>query len=215
MSKMDGYEPGKTPGPWGIDEASNENIPEVLAGAVSGGKKIAPPNVAKTPRSRDEIIKDYYEVVLKHVKRSFILAWTAAIVGSIFFLLAIVFFPIFRIQELSYISLISGAMIEFISAVNFYLYGRSARQLTTFHSRLEGVQSCIDVFNLADRVCDKIDGALQHEVRSVLVRKIADLPGVLSKHPITEDSALAAIETVAPAHANGRNPRKAMPAKKA
>ena len=78
----------------------------------------------------------YYESVLDQSRHSFRWALITAIIGFLFFLIASVALFVEQSKEFSYIPLIGGAIAEFISAVNFFLYSRASSQLTTFHQRL-------------------------------------------------------------------------------
>ena len=72
--------------------------------------------------------------------------------------------------NVAYISLIGGALTEFISAVNFYLYGRASNQLETFHIRLDKTQLII----LADSVCEGLCEDMKSQTRADLVAAIAN-----------------------------------------
>ncbi|MEZ5447925.1 MAG: hypothetical protein R3E89_02495 [Thiolinea sp.] len=45
------------------------------------------------------------------------------------------FSSIYKDADLARVSLIGGALIEFIAGINFYLYGKTLSQLTLFQGR--------------------------------------------------------------------------------
>lgn len=129
-----------------------------------------PTNIQQVAASQLALINSYYESVLKQAQRSFLLALAAAIVGSIFFVVAIFSLLLQQPEKLAEISLISGALVEFISAVNFYLYGRTSKQLESFHVRLDRTQR----FLLANSVCCTLADDARASSGAELVRIIAN-----------------------------------------
>lgn len=90
--------------------------------------------------------------------------------GLLFFLGAVGFVLAGNAAEASTISLISGAIVEVIAGVNFYLYGKTIGQLSTFHSRLEVTQR----FMLANSLCESLEEA-KDRTRAELVVRLADV----------------------------------------
>jgi len=64
---------------------------------------------------------------------------------------------------------ISGALVELIAGINFYLYSRCVSQLADFHVRLDLTQR----FLLANSICEGLDGDFKQQARSDLVRALA------------------------------------------
>lgn len=131
-----------------------------------------PREVQKVAASQINLLSSYYEVVLDQSRRSFLLASAAAGIGLIFLISSIIFllFNFNRPQDLAIVSLISGALSEFISGINFYLYNKSATQLAGFLNKLDMTQR----FLLANSVCEGLDGDFKQQARSDLVRAIAE-----------------------------------------
>src|SRR5437868_899552 len=145
------------------------------------GKIAGSLDITEASGARLAIGNRYYQSVLDQARRSFACALTAVVVGTVFFFAAVIFLFVRQPDKLSYITFLSGALIDVISALCFYLYARTSSQLLTFHERLEGEQRYIDVFKLADAVCDKLEGDQRGENRAQLVQKIADFPVVISR----------------------------------
>lgn len=93
------------------------------------------------------------------------MALIAAAIGLIFFLVAIFFLLINQAQNISLISVISGALIEVISGLNFYLYGQASKQLAYYHGYIDKTQR----FLLANSVCETLDVNTRQDARSKIV----------------------------------------------
>lgn len=128
-----------------------------------------PSNVQQVAASQLELINNYYSTILDQARQSFRWAIIAAGVGLLFFISAVGFLLVTQKSDLSSISVISGALIEVIAGINFYLYGRTIAQLDLFHGRLERTQR----FLLANSVCEKLKGEAQQSARAELVRVIS------------------------------------------
>ena len=122
--------------------------------------------------SQLQLINHYRRNVLQQARQSFVLALIAAVVGFIFFLGAIGFLFLERPGSISLISLISGSLIEAIAAINFYLYGRTSRQLADFHAYLD--RTCR--FLVSEHACEKImDKEIQDATRSRLIMTFMEI----------------------------------------
>jgi hypothetical protein len=131
--------------------------------------KAEPGDVQGIAASQIQLLTDFYRLALTQAGRSFRWALIAAGVGLLFFLAAVVFLITQKQQSVATISLVSGALIEVISAINFYLYGRTSAQLAEFHARLEATQR----FLLANSICERLEGEAQQAARSDLIKTIA------------------------------------------
>jgi hypothetical protein len=114
----------------------------------------------------------YYSDVRKQAMLSFWSALGAAGVGMLFFLYAIANSMLPDMSKSSLIGLVAGALAQLISAVNFYLYFKAARQFATFHICLERTNR----FLLANTIAETLDGAAREDVRRALVETIASAP---------------------------------------
>jgi len=119
----------------------------------------------------------YHDLVLEQARRSFRWALVSAIFGFLFFIAAVIFLLLQQPQNIATVSLISGALVEVISTINFYLYGKASTQLSDFQIRLDVTQR----FLLANSVCEGLEGETKLNSRADLVRAIAGC--TLSVHP--------------------------------
>lgn len=126
--------------------------------------KADPSKVQEIAASQIELLSIYHKLVLEQARRSFRWAIIAAGIGFCFFLASVAFLLFQQPQNLAVISLISGALVQIISAINFYLYGRTSAQLADFQIRLDQTQR----FLLANSVCEGLDGEYKQQSRAEL-----------------------------------------------
>jgi len=142
--------------------------------------KADPANVQQIAASQIELLSNYHQEVLDQAKKSFFWALIAAGAGFFFFLFTLIFILYLgesnRI-EIAVVSTIGGTLIEVISAINFYLYGRAASQMADFQERLDRTQR----FLLANSICEGLDQETKQVSRSELIRAIAGIASNIEK----------------------------------
>ena len=129
-----------------------------------------PTNIQQVAASQLDISNSYYQSVLAQAKRSFIAAIVACAFGLVFFVAAVALILIKSAINAALITTLSGAIVEVIAGLNFWLFGKTAGQLDAFHVRLEQTQR----FLLANSVCQNLEGPERNETRSELVKLIAN-----------------------------------------
>ena len=87
-----------------------------------------------------KILDSYHREILIQAKNSFKWALITSATGFFFFLTSVVFVIYKQPKNQALIPLVSGAVIELIAAVNFYLYGQATQQLSSFHRKLDQSQ---------------------------------------------------------------------------
>lgn len=130
-----------------------------------------PSKIQEIAASQIQLLNIYHNVVLDQAKNSFRWALVAAGTGFCFFLASVMFLLFRNDQDIAVISLISGALIEIIAGLNFYLYGKTSAQLSEFQNRLDKTQRYL----LANSVCEGLDEESKQKSRSELVRAIAGI----------------------------------------
>lgn len=143
-----------------------EPLSKVAAQALDDLSKSG--NVQEIASNQVKLLTEFYDQSLSQAHRSFVWALIASGAGLIFFMVAIAF-QLGSKSDVAIISVIGGALIEFIAAVNFYLYGKTTTQLNLFHGRLEVTQR----FLLANSLCDRLGDKYEDETRSYLIRQLA------------------------------------------
>jgi len=144
---------------------------EVSRDAVERISKAKPSDVQEIAGSQIQLLLGYYQLVLDQAKKSFRWALIAAGVGLAFFIVAVGSILYLNAGNAATVSVVSGAIVEVISAINFYLYSKTSGHLADFHNRLEGTQRYL----LANSICESLDGPNKQTTRIELVRAIAQI----------------------------------------
>lgn len=126
-------------------------------------------NIAQVAASQLTISNAYYENVLLQARRSFTSAIAAAVVGLTFFMVGVVIAVTYKVQAAAVVSTLSGAIVETIAGLNFWLYARTSHQLESFHRRLERMQRYL----VANSVGEGLRGKARDAALSDLIMMIA------------------------------------------
>lgn len=118
-----------------------------------------------------KILASYYSEGLMQAKTSFRWAATVSGIGFFFFLTAVIFVLNRQPRDRTLIPLISGAVIEVVAGINFYLYGQATKQLATFQRKLDQTQR----FLLANSICESLEGESKQTARMELVKTVSSL----------------------------------------
>jgi hypothetical protein len=150
----------------------------------------AHPQVGKMVAKHEELILDYYKDVLMQAKQSFDSAKSVAkigfwvLIGTVVYVLGtdvlehtkkLGFSIADHERTVSIIGVISGALIEFVAGVNFWLYSRVSKQFAAFHICLERTHRYLLAYSIADQVANQKD-----EVFGKLVCIMANAPMITS-----------------------------------
>lgn len=118
-----------------------------------------------------DLLTKYHEIVLAQSRRSFFWALIGSGVGLAFFLVAVAS-SLHATAAQAIIPVIAGAVVEVVSGVVFYLYGKTTAQLSDFHHRLETVQRHL----LANSICESLSEPNRDQARMLLISQIAAVP---------------------------------------
>ena len=132
-------------------------------------------DVQQIAASQLELLAAYHQVALGQSSRSFFWALIGSGAGLALFAVAVVFSLLNGLGVAS-VPLIAGAVVEVVSGVVFYLYGKTSSQLSIFHSRLEVLQRYL----LANSICESLDGEARNTARAALIQEISRTPSVTS-----------------------------------
>jgi hypothetical protein len=128
-----------------------------------------PGDVQATAANQIGLLLGYHQIVQAQSRRSFDWALIGAGTGLLFFIVAAGFTIWTGKAAEALIPAISGAVVEVVAGIVFYLYGKTASQMGEFHSRLERLQ----LYLLANSICESLQGEERDKVRSDLIRAIA------------------------------------------
>jgi hypothetical protein len=156
--------------------------------------EINPNDIRKTAALLIATSLGYYADIQKQAKQSFYWATGFAAIGTIFIIASAMFF-MFTKGNLANISLIGGALIQFIAAVNFYLYRQTSKQFAGFHICLERM----DRYLLANSFCETLT-VKKDECRQKMIEIMANAPmltleqlGVSVKEHVVEQERAASV----------------------
>ena len=126
-------------------------------------------------------LEKYYGLVERHTNRSFVFSVTA---GGLGFLLLIVGLTIgfnssgsTSAAITAYITSGAGILVQFISAVFFYLYRKTVGELRTYHERLLRVQNTLLAFRYIEGI---EDAATKAQTLSELIAALVAREAILS-----------------------------------
>lgn len=143
-------------------------------------------NLAKTVSAHERMILQYYQDVQQQATQSFnaarVVAWVGFFVLIVTLLYALVFDALAQLHMLDVpavtgnpvgaavpknlltvggIGVVSGVLIEFIAGVNFWLYGRAAKQFGAFHICLERTHRYLIAYKICEEMQTNKDETLQ------------------------------------------------------
>jgi len=137
--------------------------------AIQEAATVDTSNIAQVAASQLTISNAYYENVLSQARRSFNSAIAAAVVGLVFFMVGVVVALASTVQGAAVVSTLSGAIVETIAGLNFWLYARTSQQLESFHRRLDQMQRYL----VANSVGEGLRGKVRDATLSDLMMMIA------------------------------------------
>jgi hypothetical protein len=143
----------------------------IVSESVDRLSKAKPEDVQEIATASMSLLNAYHNEALGQSRKSFNLARVLATVGLGFFLFAVVWLLVSRVQDVALASVVGGAIVEVVSGIVFYLYGKTSNQLAEFQSQLDRTQR----FLLANSVCSAIEGEAKDKTRAELVRAIAGI----------------------------------------
>lgn len=161
-----------------MDQESNKDAKNNILGSDSNHfsthlytriAEASPSDVQRIAATQIELLVSYYNEILSQAKKSFNWALIAAGIGLFFLILSVGFVTARQDINISIISTLCGLIIEFISAINFYLYNRATLQMAIYQERLDRTQR----FLLANSLCEGLDGEAKLKSRSNLIDVIA------------------------------------------
>jgi hypothetical protein len=123
----------------------------------------------------ESLILQYYVDVQDQARQSFAAARSVARIGFWVLLATLLYVFVFDALgrfgrasssagmpiTVASVGVVSGALIEFIAAINFWLYARSARQFGAFHICLERTHRYLLAYKIADQLQGDKDATLR------------------------------------------------------
>lgn len=117
-------------------------------------------------KTQNGLLIAYYQEVLVQAKKGYFFAQVVSVIGLAFLILAVVFVLLELPGNAPIISLVAGALIEFLAAINFVLFGKTSQQFYFFHERLNSSQR----FQMISNMIDEMSREEDKEARLELIR---------------------------------------------
>ena len=143
-----------------------------LYNSIDRISKADPKNVQEIAGSQLQLLTGYHQIALAQSSRSFFWALIGSAIGLLLFVVATGFVVWTGNTAAGTIPAISGAIVEAMAGIVFYLYGKTTTQLGDFHGRLEVLQRYL----LANSICESLAHEARDTVRGDLIREIARVP---------------------------------------
>jgi len=161
-----------------IDRLARVGVPEkaevyeATRDALEKLSNTADQDVKGIAASQIELLTRFYDLLFSQAQRSFRWALIASCVGLVFLMFATLSASNSGdvLTTMPIVSGISGILIEFIAAINFYLYGKTIRQLNLYQGRLEVTQR----FLLANSLIESLSPELQDKSRAEIITKLVE-----------------------------------------
>lgn len=151
-----------------------ERTCEELREAIDGGK------IGDIVAKHEKLILHYYADVQTQANQSFQSAKNVAVVGFLVLTLTLIYALIFdaltRLElakpfidksapiesfMVAKVGIVSGALIEFIAAINFWLYARGSKQFSAFHICLERTHRYLLAYKISEELHEDRDKTLR------------------------------------------------------
>lgn len=156
---------------------ANTGVLHLYSPALEEVSKADPENIQQVGAAQLSLSTNYYQNVLDQAKRSFVAAIVSAAIGLIFFIAAVSIFLVRNDVRAGTVSAISGAIVELIAGLNFWLYGKTASQMNFFHIRLEQTQKYL----LANSIATKLKAENRDPALMELIKQVSASPVFVSK----------------------------------
>lgn len=85
-------------------------------------------------------LKEFYVICKQQIRKSFSAAMFSCFAGFVLFVLAVIIFLLGGDNSASLTAGLSGAIVEIVSGLYFWLYRETSKQLGKYHKRLEATE---------------------------------------------------------------------------
>lgn len=93
-------------------------------------------------------LREFYVISKIQIRKSFSLALVSCFLGFSFFIIALIFFLIKGNNQASFIATLSGAIVEIIFGLFFWLYKATSKQVQKYYERLERTEKYLIVLQI-------------------------------------------------------------------
>ena len=124
---------------------------------------------------------DYYYLVQIQTSKSYGLTRFGALVGFLVLIVGVGLSYVDSSNITGKLTIVSGVIIEFISAIFFYLYNRTIQQLNIYHDKLIAVQDTTLALKVAQSINDEnLKNQTMRYLTEILTNKLIKTPETIS-----------------------------------
>ena len=128
-------------------------------------------------------LDQYYLQTREQAQKGFMVTITVAIVGGIIIAVGIISMFLGKGNP-AYVTTASGVIIEFISAIFFYLYNKTIRSMGDYHTKLVLSQNV----SVALKLSDSLSTEAQDDVKATIIKELVrDINQHVDKNNLTEN----------------------------
>lgn len=95
-------------------------------------------------------LKEFYVICKQQIRKSFSAAMFSCFAGFILFILAVIIFLLGGNNSASFMAGLSGAIVEIVSGLYFWMYKETSKQLGKYHKRLETTEKYLIALQIID-----------------------------------------------------------------
>ena len=95
-------------------------------------------------------LKEFYVICKQQIRKSFSAAMFSCFAGFMLFILAVIIFLLGGNNSASFMAGLSGAIVEIVSGLYFWMYKETSKQLGKYHKRLETTEKYLIALQIID-----------------------------------------------------------------
>jgi hypothetical protein len=116
-------------------------------------------------------LDQYYAQTREQAKKGFLITVAVTIAGALSLFIGIGFM-FFNKIDASKITIASGVIVEFISAIMFYFYNRTVQSMGNYHDKLFLSQNVATALKISDSLSDDKKDDIKAEIARELIKDV-------------------------------------------
>jgi hypothetical protein len=141
----------------------------MIRDAIDRISKAKPSDVQGIAGPELELLASYHDIIMDQSRRCFFWALIGAGIGLLFFMLTVLVASYSAELAYAVLPLLCGAIVSILAGLVFFLYGKLAAQLSSFHAGLETLQRYL----LANSICESLNDEDRTKARVALIKEIS------------------------------------------
>lgn len=109
-------------------------------------------------------LKEFYVICKQQIRKSFSAAMFSCFFGFVLFILAVIIFLLGGNNSASLTAGLSGAIVEIVSGLYFWMYRETSKQLGKYHKRLEATEKYLIALQIIEMLSEGSSNFWQGEI---------------------------------------------------